>query len=76
MTRGEVGQPVGAAHWLHVVHVALAAEVAAVRQVYLESLAWAGAAVGHRGPGHRHVVAAEEEEQAVAAEAEYVADED
>ena len=55
---------------------ALAAKVAAVRQIDLESLARAGAAVGHRGASHGHVVAAEKEEEAVAAETEHVTDED
>ena len=36
MAGGEVGEPVGPAHGLHVVHVAAAAEVAAVRQVDLK----------------------------------------
>ena len=36
MAGGEVGEPVGPAHRLHVVHVATAAEVATVRQVDLK----------------------------------------
>ena len=36
MAGGEVGEPVGPAHRLHVVHVAAAAEVATVRQVDLK----------------------------------------
>ena len=36
MARGEVGEPVGAADRLHVVHVAAATKVATVRQVDLK----------------------------------------
>ena len=75
VARREVGQPVGAAHRLHVVHVALAAEVAAVGQVDLETLGGV-LGVGHGGAGHGHVVAAQEEEETVRGEAEQVADED
>ena len=36
MARREVGEPIGSAHRLHIVHVAAAAKVAAVRQVDLK----------------------------------------
>ena len=36
MAGGEVGEPVGPAHRLHVVHVAAAAKVATVREVDLK----------------------------------------
>ena len=67
VARREVGQTVGSAHRLDVVHVALTAKVAGVGQVDLKSLRGVFVVtVGHCGARHGYVVAAKEEEQSIA----------
>ena len=48
MARRKVGEPVGATHRLHVVHVALATEVAGGREIDLEGPGGGGLIVGCR----------------------------
>ena len=48
MARRKIGEPVGATHRLHVVHVALATEVAGGREIDLEGPGGGGLVVGCR----------------------------
>lgn len=77
MTRAEVGQAVVAADRLDVGHSTLAAEVAGGSEVHLEGLRALRAAVEVRNSGASHldVVAAQEEEEAVAEQTDDVGDE-
>lgn len=75
MTWAEVRQTVVPANWLYVVHAALAAEVARRSKVHLKRLlAVRAVEVRYRRPRHLQVIAPQEDEKAVAEEANHVRD--